>query len=140
MTNRGFTLIESVATLAIVSAILVGLVSIASKALNRRQTDMTTDTMNEIRRAMNGNPVIVVNEARTSFGYLGDMGNMPTNLKDLWVKGTQLSFTFDSTKKTGAGWQGPYLEVRAVEYASALGQEAWGNALSYTSVPATDST
>ena len=138
--HKGFTLLEAVATLTIVSAVLVGMVSVAGKVLNKRQVDLTTDTMNELRRALTGNPVIIVNEARTAFGYLGDMGNMPTNLQDLWVKGSQPGFTFNSTKKTGAGWQGPYLELRAVEFATALGLDAWGNAFSYSTTSATDTT
>lgn len=137
---RGFTLIESVATLTIISVVMVGLVSLAGKALNQRQIEITTDGMNELRRAMTGNPVIVANESRTSFGYLGDMGTMPANLQDLWFKSNQPGFTFDTTKKTGAGWQGPYLEVRATQYATALGFDAWGNAFYYTAVPAVDST
>jgi prepilin-type N-terminal cleavage/methylation domain-containing protein len=136
----GFTLIESVATLAVVSVLMVGLAGVANSVLNRRQVDMTTDQMNEIRRAMTGNPVIIVNEARTAFGYLGDMGNFPANIQDLWVKGSQPEFVFNTAKKTGAGWHGPYLELRAIEYATALGTDGWGNNFSYSTTPAVDPT
>jgi hypothetical protein len=131
---------EAVATLAIVSIVMVGMVTVASNVLNKREIDMTTDHMNEIRRAINGNPVIIANEARTAFGYLGDMGNPPANIQDLWVKGSQPIFTFDTAKKTGAGWQGPYLEVRALEFADALSLDGWGNGFTYTTTATTDGT
>jgi hypothetical protein len=107
--------------------------------LNRSQMESTIDRLNELRRAIAGNPVIVVNEARTSFGYLGDMGNLPAKLEDLWLKGSQPDFAFDTTKKTGAGWTGPYLEVSAIELASALGLDGWGNPLVYSASSFTDS-
>jgi type II secretory pathway pseudopilin PulG len=136
--RAGFTLIESVATLSIVTAVLVGLVSVASGVLNTRQVQTTMDRMNEIRRAIAGNPVIVVNEARTSFGYLGDMGVLPTQLSDLWKKPTGAqSFTFNSAKKTGAGWNGPYLELSVIETASALGLDGWGTSFGYPVIAGT---
>jgi prepilin-type N-terminal cleavage/methylation domain-containing protein len=128
---QGFTLIETVATMAIISIVAVGLVSLSDFLLNKHQTETTTYNLNQLRRAIGGNPVIVVNEARTSFGYLGDMGRLPANLQDLWAKGSQPAFSFNSTKKAGAGWNGPYLEVGPAELASALAQDGWGNALNF---------
>jgi hypothetical protein len=137
---HGFTLFEAAATLAIVSFVLVGMVSIASNVLNKGQMDMTVDRMNELRRAINGNPVIIVNESRTAFGYLGDMGNMPASVEDLWIKGSQPAFAFNTSKKTGSGWNGPYLEVRAIEWSSGLGFDGWADAFSYSATPTTDAT
>lgn len=138
-TNLGFTLIETATTLAVVSLVAVGLVSVSNYLLNRTQIEFTNDHLNELRRAINGNPVIVVNEARTSFGYLGDMGNLPTSLQDLWVKGSQPAFTFNAAKKAGAGWNGPYLEVTPTEMAAALAQDGWGNSITYSTSSFVDS-
>lgn len=138
--KSGFTLIETAATLAIISIVTIGLVSVSTNVLNRSQIEITNDNLNQLRRGVSGNPVIVINEARTSFGYLGDMGNLPANLSDLWVKGSQPAYTFNTTKKTGAGWNGPYLEVNAAEMASALGQDGWGNAFSYSTASFLDPT
>lgn len=138
--SRGFSVIEMAATLMIVALLAVFLLPLSNFLLNRRQTEITTDRMQELRRALNGNPTIVFNEARTSFGYIGDMGSLPAKLEDLWIKGSQLPFTFNNTLKTGAGWNGPYLEVTLAEYAPALGFDAWGNAFSYSRAPFTDAT
>jgi len=131
-------LIETATTLAVIALVSVGLVSISNFLLTKQQVDATTDTLNKIRRGVTGNPVIVVNEARTSFGYLGDMGKLPAMLQDLWVKGTQPAFTFDTAKKAGAGWNGPYLEVSPAELAQALSQDGWGNTFSYTTSSSLD--
>ena len=129
--RSGFTLIETVTTLAVVSLVAVSLVSVSSYLLTRQQIDTTGENLYQFRRAISGNPVIVINEARTSFGYLGDMGKLPESLDDLWVKGTQPPFIFNTAKKAGAGWNGPYLDVGAVQHASMLLRDGWGNALSY---------
>ncbi len=130
--QSGFTLIETVASLTVVSLVAVSMVSVSSYFLARRQIETTGDNIYQIRRAISGNPVIVSNEARTSFGYLGDMGKLPASLDDLWIKGTQPAFTFDTAKKAGAGWNGPYLDVGAIQHASGLLRDGWGNELSYT--------
>ena len=144
---------------------------------NMQQREITTDRLEQLRRAVNGNPAIVVDEARTSFGYIGDMGNLPTDLgacrelahskqesttyesspvckllilgcrllipdrllEDLWVKGSQPAFAFDTTKKTGAGWNGPYLEMDITAHASTFGFDAWGAAFDYSPVAFVDS-
>lgn len=129
--SHGFTLIETVSALAIISLLTVGLASLSNYVLNQSQTRTTNDNLNQLRRAISGNPVIVVNEARTSFGYVGDMGKLPTNIEDLWVKDNQPAFDFDTGKKAGAGWNGPYLELGAVEMAAAFTRDGWGNRLSY---------
>ncbi len=130
--QTGFTLIETAATLAVISLIAVSLVGVSSYLVTKQQIETSDENLYQLRRAISGNPVIVINEARTSFGYLGDMGKLPANLDDLWVKGSQPSFTFDTTKKAGAGWNGPYLDVGIIQQAPGLLQDGWGNMLSYS--------
>ncbi len=137
--RHGFTLIETVVTMAVVALLAAGMVTVSNYLLNKQQLDTTIDNLNQIRRAIAGNPVIVVNEARTSFGYLGDMGGLPTKLDDLWIKGSQPAFTFDSAKKAGAGWNGPYLDIGTAELAAGLGLDGWGNPFAYTTSSFIDS-
>jgi hypothetical protein len=138
--QSGMTLLEASATIAIVSIISVGLVTIGDRLASDRQIAATQDSMNELRRAISGNPVIVVNEGRTAFGYVGDMGNLPSSLEDLWVKGTQPAFSFDTAKKTGAGWNGPYLDVPIAEFAPAAAYDGWGNRFAYSNTSFTETT
>ncbi len=138
--HAGFSLIEAVTTLAIVSILAVGMVSVAANSLEMLQSEITEDRLVALQRAVSGDPVIVVNETRTAFGYVGDMGNLPANLQALWIKGAQPAFTFDTAKKTGAGWNGPYVRTEVVETLAALMEDGWGNELFYSNSPFTDAT
>ena len=135
----GFSLIEAIFTLAIITILSVGLVSVSGAAFNSVRRAATDDHLRSLERAISGDPVIVLNEARTSFGYVGDMGTLPVNLEDLWVKGSQASFSFDTSKKAGAGWTGPYLDTEIVEFIDGTGMDAWGTDLSYDNTPFSDS-
>ena len=129
--TKGFSLIEAVFTLAIIAIFAVGLVSVSDAAFDMVNRDFTSDQIRELERALSGDPVIVVNDARSSFGYVGDMGGPPAALEDLWIKGVQPDFSFDTTKKTGAGWNGPYLETQVAESLADLGRDAWGTDFFY---------
>lgn len=124
---------ETVATMAIITIVATGLISVSNYTLNVLQKRDTTERMNDLRRGISGDPVIVLNEARSSFGYVGDMGNVPSQLSDLWTKGTQQTYVFDGAKKVGAGWNGPYMQIKNKEFGSALGLDGWGNPLTYNS-------
>ncbi len=137
--EQGFSLIETVFTLAIIATVSVGLITVSNSAFDMVGRETTIEQMRRVERGIGGDPVIVVNEARTSFGYIGDMGNPPPALEDLWVMGSQPDFSFDTAKKTGAGWNGPYVDLQVVEYLEALGQDAWGTDLFYDDSTFTDS-
>jgi hypothetical protein len=66
------------------------------------------------------------------------MGKVPATLADLWVKGSQPTFTFDTTKKAGAGWNGPYVDISPAEFASVITQDGWGNSFYYSNASFTD--
>ena len=133
--RSGFTLIEAIFTLAIIAIVSVGIISVSNAAFDMINIEITDDHIRALQSAVSGDPVIVLNEARTSFGYVGDMGNLPAAIEDLWVKGTQVDFNFDTAKKTGGGWDGPYVETSIVELLDSLALDAWSTALSYDPVP-----
>ena len=136
--RAGFTLIEAIFTLAIIAIVSVGLMTVSNAAFDMINVEITDDHIRALQRAVSGDPVIVLNEARTSFGYIGDMGNLPPAIEDLWVKGSQSDFSFDTTKKTGGGWDGPYLETSIVEMLDSLALDAWSTALFYDPTPFLD--
>jgi prepilin-type N-terminal cleavage/methylation domain-containing protein len=117
--SQGFTLIELVASV-MVAAILVAIASqgIVSQFENAKH-DGTRDEMREIARAIAGNPNTQANGARTDFGYVGDVGNMPPNLAALLTNPGGYST-----------WDGPYIKgnFAAADYQN----DEWGVAYGLT--------
>lgn len=117
--QRGFTLIELVASIMIASI----LVAIASQGIisqfENAKHEGTIDEMREIARAIVGNPHIISNGARTDFGYVGDVGAMPANLAGLLTNPGSYST-----------WDGPYIKgtFAAADYQN----DEWGVAYTFT--------
>lgn len=138
--KSGFTLIETIAVVAIIGALGATITPLIFHALsNKRETD-TVAELKELKKGILGNTEIVTKEVRTDFGYIGDMGSLPTKIEDLYQKGTQPSFTYNATKKTGAGWNGPYIDPSLVENLASLKLDAYGNEYIYSTTPFTDTT
>jgi prepilin-type N-terminal cleavage/methylation domain-containing protein len=127
--RRGFSLIEMVVTLS-VAAILVALLGVvASRAMQSSREAETEQQTQDAFTAILGNP------AGGNFGYLGDMGRLPTTLSELVTQGTQTAFhTQDGATphkgNVGTGWRGPYLTAPFAS--SEIFNDPWGQALSYT--------
>lgn len=139
-TRKGFTLIEIVVVLAVFGILLGTMLPFSFQAVNMKRESKTLDELDALSKSVTGNPVIVINEARTSFGYIGDMGSFPTTLEDLYKKGSQPSYSFNTNLKTGAGWNGPYIDPKIVEHIETLKTDAFGNDFEYTTTPYTNST
>src|SRR3972149_3116849 len=132
MNRRGFTLLELSVSLGILGLIVSGAVLlIASEADSTRQSE-TVETLKTLKRAMIGDSRVVTKESRTDFGYVCDMGSLPVALTDLWTRGSKPAFAYDNTKKAGAGWAGPYIEVGLLGFSDDLALDSWGNGIVYT--------
>jgi len=138
--NKGFTLIEVVVVLAIVAIMGSAITPLVVRVINNKREKATIEALKEFKRAIIGDPAIVSKEVRTYFGYIGDMGSLPARIEDLYQKGAQPSFTYDTTKKTGAGWNGPYIDPSLVENLASLKLDDYGNEFTYDTTEFTDST
>ena len=129
--RSGFTLIEVLMVVLIITIMAVVSITVLPDTINESKFNQTIEKMNQIRNAMIGNPEIREGTTRTSFGYLGDVGAIPTLITDLLTKpGGVSAYALNSTVRFGMGWNGAYLT--GVNAASSFTTDAWGTALIYT--------
>lgn len=136
----GFTLTEIIIVLAIIGLLGAIITPLAIQTLNNKRAVVTIGKLKEFKKAVIGDPRIIANEVRTNFGYIGDMGSLPSTLDNLYIKGTQPDFTLDSAKKTGAGWSGPYIDPSLLENLASLKKDGYGNDFTYSTTEFTDPT
>ena len=120
MKRDGYTLIEMV----LVSVIIGILASVAVQSLNKtennRRLDETMAEMEEIARAIAGDERLISDGVRTDFGYVGDIGSLPSNLDDLAVNPGGY-----------ATWKGPYIRNNVNENSEDYKRDAWDNLYTY---------
>ncbi len=120
--QAGFSLIEIIVAVAILAILAGATAPLVVRNMTAARRDETTVRLRRLVDGMVGDP------GAGRFGYLGDMGNLPPTLTDLWVRGTQPAFAI-SAWGYGAGWAGPY--VQQTQPLADLTQDAWGVALQY---------
>jgi type II secretion system protein G len=131
--NSGFTLIE--ATLVIILLGIVAVVSIDSMtgSLSEDKFEATLQEMKTIRNALVGDPTIMTGGVRSSFGYLGDLGGLPTAVQGLAALVTNPGlpvWAMNATVRFGLGWNGPY--INNADSGSDITKDAWGNSYIYS--------
>lgn len=138
--HKGFTLIEVIVILAVLAILAAIAVPVALRIFERTAEDATRTEMDNIKKAMIGDPQKLQSSFRSDFGFLGDIGCLPTAafpsapaLDRLSTQGTLPGWSFDSTKQAGAGWKGPYITGTAGEDFT---KDQWGNDYVYTAAGA----
>jgi len=115
----GFTLIEVVIAIAIISILASMAVPYAAKLIDMSRTETTRKEMEELYNTILGDPKIPTG------GFVGDMGRLPNNLNELNTRGTQ---PLPTTGLLGVkfGWYGPY--VNSGFDPSGYLNDGWGSA------------
>lgn len=135
MNRKGFTLVEVIVILVVLSILAAIAIPVALKIFERTAEDTTREEMDNIKKAIIGDAQKLQSSFRSDFGYLGDIGCLPStpigDLDRLLTQGKLPAWSFDSTKQTGAGWKGPYITGTPGEDFKA---DQWGNLYTY-SVP-----
>ena len=127
MRNRGFSLIEILVALAMLSILAGALAPFVVQEMSRTRRSDTSERLVRLMQGMVG---------RTSdglFGYVGDMGSLPSSLTDLVQQGAQPAFT-QTIYGFGVGWNGPYVTETAPSADPLM--DAWGTAIDYTNTAA----
>lgn len=131
--NRGIGLLTAIALMTIVALSIVIAAPVVYQVVASDNTVKTSTNLQNLKTALTGNPRLLIQGSRADFGFVGTMGNVPTQLSKLWLAGSQPIYAFDNAKKVGAGWVGPYIPNVFVEDLLALDTDLFGQTLTYTS-------
>jgi general secretion pathway protein G len=117
MKRNGFTLIEIIVVMAIMSILAGVLTPIVYRVWDDQKIEVTKTRMAALKIAIAGDPKLYQQGIRSHYGFIGDIGALPESLDDLVT---------DSGR--WAGWNGPYLNgFDAVDFKV----DAWGHDLVY---------
>ncbi len=119
--GRAFTLTELViiiSLLAILSAITIPRVG---NFITNAKIAATKEEMQNLKKAMVGDPNLIAAGQYSYGGYLNDVGKPPPNFYALISKPSGVP---DWDKFTKRGWRGPYIERGE---SNAYRKDAWGN-------------
>lgn len=135
----GMGLIMAIALLTVTALSIGMLAPVVFQVIAADNSTKIAEDLESLKIALAGNPRLVISGGRADFGFIGSMGNVPSQLPSLWQKGSQPVYAFDSIKKVGAGWVGPYVPSTFVNDLLVMDRDRFGNSLIYTSTPFTRS-
>ena len=120
----GFSLFEVVVAVAVIAALVSFVAPIAARQVERDLEGDTRQQLVEIYHGLLGDPV------SGTFGFVGDIGDLPAALADLIAKPVALPvYTTSTIGNVGAGWRGPYVD-RGLFPGDEF-KDAWGQPLEY---------
>lgn len=135
--SRGFTLIEILASIAILSALTVVSLTSISGVVDDARFTQTVREIEQLRNALVGETQRLETGLRKNYGYLGDMGALPTTSQGLDVLSSLptgvSSWAIQSSYGIGVGWRGPYISNT---FDTDYFKDAWGNDYIYANTGA----
>jgi prepilin-type N-terminal cleavage/methylation domain-containing protein len=131
--QAGYTLIELLSAITIILVITYFGSHILSHSVDDSQFEETRIEMIAIRNALVGNPALKNSKQRSNFGYVGDLGGLPSasqGIQALLSNPGLPAFSVDLTSRMGWGWNGAYL------FSENTGKnplyDGWGNPYQYS--------
>lgn len=127
--ESGFTLIEVILVVLLIG-ILAGLAAnLLTNTLDQARFDESQKKMTVLSNAMVGNPELMTNGVRSDFGFVGDIGRLPTALTELVTQGALPAWN----AATGVGWHGPYVPGDFAQNPDGYRTDGWGTLFTYAS-------
>lgn len=118
--RAGFTLMELMVVLLIIGILSTVALRTIDATRDRSLFDQTTKEMNQLVLAITGNPDLTYDGRRVDFGFFGDMGRLPNDLRELVYN-----------ESGDPHWHGPY--VRQTVGGDTIGYQldGWGHLYTY---------
>lgn len=131
---KGFSLVEILFVIVLIGVLATFTISNVGTNDDAIRFEATRSKMEALRTAILGNEASIDSEGRRSnFGYLGDVGNLPSTLTDLVSKpGGMNTWAYSSTYGFGLGWHGPYLASTMITGDKGFDRDGWGRLFTYT--------
>lgn len=127
----GYTVLEALVVLAIVGVLAGALVPLLYDTRKRDRAEETVRQLEALKEAVVGRRIPSRGGSERSYGFVGDLGQLPDSLEQLVVPGGLPAFEVDSVSGLGAGWRGPYLPGRFVDREAPVDRDAFGRPLRY---------
>lgn len=105
MSRRGFTLLELVVVIAVIGILVAAVTPSVVQRIMDGRIDETRVEAQSLYDGMVGKP------SDGSFGFVGDLGRLPSSFSELAQRGGLPAYTTNTTRGVGMGWRGPYVNI-----------------------------
>lgn len=130
--KRGFTLTEVLVTMAIISILAGMMVPAVWKWWESQEEQTTKERLEALKHGMVGNKSLIQNGIRTSYGFVGDNGELPFANSS---SSASLSFLVNRPTSGYPHWNGPYISGFDP---AVYRKDAWGHPVDYRVCVTTD--
>lgn len=119
--NDGFTLIELIIVIIIMGILALAGIRAVSKSGENAKYQSTLRELESLKIAVVGDERIIEGGKRVSFGYIGDVGQLPPTLQDLV-----------SNVSSKPNWKGPYMAQNFTDNPNDYLYDGWNSAYTYS--------
>lgn len=131
----GFTLIEIIVVVGIIAILAGALTPFTLQMIGTRREQAARDELKAMKEAIIGKATSTEQGEEFTFGFVGDIGNVPDSLDRLKTIGSLPAYSFNTSKNMGAGWNGPYIMEK---FSGDFKDDPWGTNYSYSTASATN--
>jgi general secretion pathway protein G len=103
--SSGFTLLELVVVITVIGILVAAVTPAVVQRIMDSRIEETRVEAQSLYDGMVGKP------AESRFGFVGDLGRLPTSFNELAQRGSLPAYTTSTTRGVGMGWRGPYVNI-----------------------------